>query len=115
MVDNAAVRAKRAEDAKKYYKELSDIAFQYEVWNATVDQRLEELEKREKAAVELLKELRENIGEAAEGAKELKEIGLELRGFHVKMTAEVADLGGRVQALVNVLRRLEERVGVLEG
>jgi uncharacterized protein (UPF0335 family) len=82
MVDNAAVRAKRAEDAKKYYKELSDIAFQYEVWNATVDQRLEAMEKMSEEISAMM--------------KELKEIGLELKGFHVKMMAEMIVLEERV-------------------
>jgi uncharacterized protein (UPF0335 family) len=85
MVDNAAVRAKRAEDAKKYYKELSDIAFQYEVWNATVDQRLEAIEKMSEEISAMM--------------KELKEIGLELKGFHVKMMAEMIVLEERVSGL----------------
>jgi hypothetical protein len=85
MVDNAAVRAKRAEDAKKYYKELSDIAFQYEVWNATVDQRLEAMEKMSEEISAMM--------------KELKEIGLELKGFHVKMMAEMIVLEERVSGL----------------
>jgi uncharacterized protein (UPF0335 family) len=85
MVDNAAVRAKRAEDAKKAYKELSDIAFQYEVWNATVDQRLEAMEKMSEEISAMM--------------KELKEIGLELKGFHVKMMAEMIVLEERVSGL----------------
>jgi hypothetical protein len=119
MVDKAAdddeTRKLRVREVEEAYSKLADIAFRYEVWNGEVDRRLVALEKREKATVELLKELREKIGEAADGAKELKEIGLELRGFHVKMTAEMSGVSERVKRLDKEMAGVVERVQALEG